>query len=287
MQWANTRLQLLAFPFTVFSSIVPVLVALLGVVSAGSWGSFLSCYLPESFFAPTVGFLGLAATYAMMLPSAASEIVLCTASLDKSMCSVQRLKELLESIQNSATTQHNKSQTDSSAIIQNLSDMPTQRTGLVLSHVEVAYRRVVNDASTSASGSVQYAPTYYPPSLIDISIKIQPGDHVGIVGRTGAGKFCCSFKARFETATHSLLFAASRRAVQHSQLKRSASHKRFVGYKHFPSAFQLNYCFTFCSTKNCFYLGAYVLSARLDHSDYVAHIKLDSFVRIKGFLVYA
>lgn len=189
--WATTRLHLLAYPFTIINSVVPVVLRLLGL-SAGA--GILQSLFHEAPGSSMAGFVGLAISFALNLPSSIGAVVWSISLLEQKMCSVQRLKEVVSEI---ATTIDAEGRTVIASAIDQIvvtsaRNLPQRRTGIQLRNVEVSYQRLRNPSIAldpiSMRETQRFARENLPAALSGITIDAQAGEHIGIIGRNGAGR---------------------------------------------------------------------------------------------------
>lgn len=198
LRWATTRLQLLASCFTILNSVVPIILALIGLETLQQ--NSLSKFFTGKSFVQTAAFVGLSATYAMELPRFVGDLVLNVSFLDKVMCSAQRVQGFIqmtnEAQQSTKTGAAGLKEKD---CIKTVDAMPLTRTGLHIDNVEIAYRmQFTEDITTdpvqkNCQQGKPSASLYYPPAVKHFSAFVQAGEHVGVIGRTGAGTARCLY----------------------------------------------------------------------------------------------
>lgn len=181
--WATTRLQLLAFPFTILNSVVPVYLRLLGL-SAGA--GLLQQFFHESKGSQMAGFVGLAISFALALPTAIGSVVWSISLLEQKMCSVQRVREIVTEI--GPTVDNDLME---QVLVNDIRNLP-ERTGLQLKNVGVSYQKLKNQSLALDSLAIEQTRRFsrenLPPSLSGVTVEALPGEHVGVIGRTGAGQ---------------------------------------------------------------------------------------------------
>lgn len=192
LRWGTTRLQLLASSFAVINNVIPIMLTLVGLETFKM--GVLSKLFSGKQFIQTAGFVGLGATYAMEMPRYVGDLVLNVAYLDKAMCSIQRIQTLV-GLTSRAQESASKTWKCVTEAVTKVDDMPQKRSGLTIDDVEVSYRLPCSEASAFESLDDQGndvaggAPAvHFPPSISGFAAVVKPGDHIGIIGRTGAGK---------------------------------------------------------------------------------------------------
>ncbi|KAF7458313.1 ABC transporter family protein [Cryptosporidium felis] len=179
-QWAGIRMQLLSAPLT-------LVVSMIGV-----------------FFPSYKSALALPLTYTINFAESINEIIFRLISLEKDMCSVGRIYDYIQQIEEDGSI-HTQVVTEDLAI-------PDTRQGILISNLEVRYRRPdyklvqhktenslkplknKTENRSSCKGTIEGSMAslmdemYFSPTLKDINEFAGPNDHIGIVGRTGSGK---------------------------------------------------------------------------------------------------
>lgn len=138
------------------------------------------------------GFVGLAVSFALVLPDSMGDIVWCISYLEESMCSVQRVREMMTDIGMVDTEGQLICSKLEEVVVHDIEDLP-QRTGLQLKNISVSYQRVSSIASTE---QIQQRLENLTPSLSGVTVEALPGEHVGVIGRTGAGRSSLNTKNR-------------------------------------------------------------------------------------------
>ncbi|XP_053991284.1 uncharacterized protein LOC128883204 isoform X2 [Hylaeus volcanicus] len=188
VRWGTTRFQLLASTFSLFDSTIPSLFALIG------WNYFTYDSVATLFHLTSLvkasAFLALGATYAMELPHCVNDIVSTMTYLDKSMCSVQRVKAMTQLT--NEVTKH-ESIKESGTCINDIAEMPTKKSGVRLNNISVCYRlrcqeRFMKHLYKHSDDLKSLENNFSPPCIVGVDAFAAPGEHVGIIGRTGAGK---------------------------------------------------------------------------------------------------
>jgi ABC-type multidrug transport system fused ATPase/permease subunit len=187
VRWGTTRFQLLASTFSLFDSIIPSLFALIGL-NYITYDSVASLFHLTSFVKATA-FLALGATYAMELPHCVNDIVSTMTYLDKSMCSVQRVKAMTQLTKEVA--KHENS-IKAGTCIYDISEMPFKTSGVRLNNIHVSYRlrcqeRFIKNLYKNSDDLQSLKNNFLPPCIVGFDAFAAPGEHVGIIGRTGAG----------------------------------------------------------------------------------------------------
>ncbi|OII72424.1 ABC transporter [Cryptosporidium ubiquitum] len=171
-QWAGLHMQLLTAPLTLIVSII-------GIIS------------------PSYNLtLALPLTYTISFAESINEIIFRLISLEKDMCSVGRIYEYINLIDED-------SKAHPQIILEDFA-IPDTRQGILISDLEVRYRRPnykLNDSKgkelvDSSTKTQSYSNDvfsnldnmYFPPTLKNINEFAGPNDHIGIVGRSGSGK---------------------------------------------------------------------------------------------------
>lgn len=191
--WANTRLQLLAYPFTVLNSVVPILVKLLGL--SASLGFIHNLVGMSALKGPEMaGFVGLAVSLALALPSSIGAVMWSLGFLEQKMCSVQRVREIALGLSRQTDIPSLKTHYDRSLAICDVNELPTIRTGVRLENVEVSYQTAMEvhlqEKSPDApldGVAIQFRRENLPSSLRNVTATAGAGEHIGVIGKTGAG----------------------------------------------------------------------------------------------------
>lgn len=142
--------------------------------------------------ARAAGFVGLAMDSATRLPKYIGDCALHCSMIERSMCSVQRIRELADitgaesSCDKLVVTKGRKA---SHYPVETYVDFPIARTGVRLENVSVAYQRVKEEdlSSDGQTGEETFTREFLEPALKEISAFAKSGEHIGVVGRTGAG----------------------------------------------------------------------------------------------------
>lgn len=172
--WTDMRLRFLAFPFGLLNTIVPVLVAFVGPKDG-----VLRAILQPLKFTRAPAFTSFALSFALDVPWVIGSVVHLLAEVEGRMCSVQRVKELIDLKDSPDVQQKRQEET-----VVSLLDMPTTRTGISMIDLEVAYYKPVPPAHAAN----HFARQTLTPALRGITVTAAAGEHIGVVGRTGAGK---------------------------------------------------------------------------------------------------
>lgn len=193
--WATTRLQLVAFPFTVINTVVPVFLKLLGM-SAGAGLLEELFHQPQAASSPQMaGYIGLAISFALAFPTAIGSVVWSISLLEQKMCSVQRVKEIVTEL-GFAIDSEGKIQRPEGApeeIVKTTMKEFPPRNGLQIRNVEVCYQKFRLASLGVFTSEVEeeedrLARVNLPPTLIDITVEARRGEHIGVIGRTGSGE---------------------------------------------------------------------------------------------------
>lgn len=166
---------------------------------------FLQSFFPQPQGSQMAGFIGVAISFALALPQAIGDVMWSLSLMEQKMCSVQRIREItntLDTAINASSNIHDGSDgllfhERSQEVIRSINDLPS-RAGVKLENVDVSYQQLTEiskgtDHSTGAALKTEkrgnrFAMEILPPSLIDITVEALPGEHIGIIGRTGSGK---------------------------------------------------------------------------------------------------
>lgn len=174
--WASTRLQLLAFPFTVINYIAPIYLKPLGFATGAG---LLQWFLDEPSKSQTAGFIGLAISFALALPASIGSLVLSVSVMETKFCSLQRINEVV--VEALPDSEENGIAEDEGCL--------QARSGVRLEKVDVCYQelRDISSDSSRCCESQRFARTSLPPALVGVTAEARPGEHVGVIGRTGSG----------------------------------------------------------------------------------------------------
>ncbi|OII75961.1 ABC transporter family protein [Cryptosporidium andersoni] len=160
-QWAGIRLQFISAPL---SLVVPIF---------------------DLFFPTSRETLIMPLTYSITFAESINDIIFRLMSLEKDMCSVERVYEYIRQLKDDEVNQPQ--------ILFGNSVIPDERSGIVISDLEVRYRRPIEKPDNyylNIDGKkIKYVDSmYFTATLRNINQIAGPNDHIGIVGRTGSGK---------------------------------------------------------------------------------------------------
>jgi len=172
MVWLQFRLQLLMFPLTMLTTVLPVIFQLTGSSKGGD-----------------AGWVGVALSFTLALSGNVGNLITQAVELEKQMCSLERIQEYTTSQQ-----KHQEADKDDQAATPTSSDIekgPTAHTHTTASPLPLSHTHHQQQQQgltvTFRSVEVRHRPSL-PPALRNVTLTIDRGERVGLVGRTGAGK---------------------------------------------------------------------------------------------------
>ncbi|KAL8445263.1 hypothetical protein Emag_005152 [Eimeria magna] len=206
--WSSIRIELMLFPLVIFNSTLPGFLSYEG--NSHSPGQDLA-----SNDQSNIGLIGLAISYSISIAGALRRFLSNVTNMEKEMCSVERIQHP-HPLMSGVARGRGGSEVQSSVL-------PFKRTGLLIQKVEVRYRAINSEEASALKPPAELADMprlsaqqqerqsaedekaddieanqvealqndreqafFLKPSIRDLSAEVKPGEHIGIVGRTGA-----------------------------------------------------------------------------------------------------
>lgn len=132
------------------------------------------------------GFVGLAFSFALSLPTALGSVMWSISLMEQKMCSVQRVREVLAECEPNVDEEELQQEENQFSIC-STKDL-AYRSGIKFDNVEVSYQKLIPQFDALRGEGQRFAKEHLPPSLINITVEAKPGEHIGVVGRTGSGE---------------------------------------------------------------------------------------------------